>query len=144
MTLASPLPLEVLVHAGTLAVVRLAPAEPLPDWADPGRAAQPLHVVARSARELSIVTAADRVPSDAVAERNFRGLEVAGPLEFSLVGILARLSAALAAASIPVLAISSFDTDWLLVREPRLDEAVAALEAAGVGVRVAEASPKVR
>ena len=144
MTAAASPPLDVLLHEGTLAVARFAAAEPLPRWADVDRVAEPLHVVARSARELSIVTAAVRVPDDATAERNFRGLEVAGPLEFSLVGILARLSAALAAASVPVLAISTFDTDWLLVREPRLAEAVAALEAAGVRVLAAEAGPKVR
>lgn len=139
MTAAAPL--EILVHPGRLAVARLAPDAAVPAWADAAVAGAPppapLHVIARSARELSCVTAADRVPPGVRAEREFRGLEVAGPLEFSLVGILARLTAALAAASIPVLAISSFDTDWLLVRESRLAEAVSALRAAGVRVREA-------
>ncbi|MHC4811216.1 MAG: ACT domain-containing protein [Planctomycetota bacterium] len=129
--------LEVLVHAGRLAIARLDPDAAVPAWADAASSADPLLAIARSRRELSLVTAAERVPPGVMAERDFRGLEVAGPLEFSLVGILARLTAALAAASIPVLAISTFDTDWLLVRESRLAEALVALEAAGVRVREA-------
>lgn len=125
-------PLSVRVHRGVLAIARLDAAATLPPWAlEPAR---PLHMVARSADETSIVTAEERVPPDAVAERGFRAVEVVGPLDFALTGILARLTAALATAGIPVFAVSSFDTDWLLVRAPRLADTVAALEAAGVRV----------
>jgi len=124
--------LSIRVHAGGLAVARLAPGVAPPSWA--AEPAPPLHVVLSSADETSIVTAADRVPPDVRAERGFRALEVAGPLDFALTGILARLTATLATAGVPVFAVSSFDTDWLLVREPRLAEAVAALARAGVRI----------
>jgi hypothetical protein len=73
-------------------------------------------------------------PEGATVEGAFAALEVEGPLDFSAVGILAALSGALAQAGIPLLAVSTFDTDWLLVRDDRLDAAVSALEAAGHSV----------
>ena len=57
-----------------------------------------------------------------------------GPLDFALTGILARLTAPLAAAGVPVFALSTFDTDYLLVREADVEAAVEALEGAGFGV----------
>lgn len=59
------------------------------------------------------------------------GAVVAGPLSHDLVGVLATASVTLAMAEIPVCAISAFDTDWLLVPAPRLDQASSALSAAG-------------
>jgi len=64
-------------------------------------------------------------------ERGFAGLRVEGPLDFSLVGILAHLTGALAKAAIPVFALSTFDTDYLFVRDAHRHDAVAALRAAG-------------
>jgi hypothetical protein len=125
--------LRLRVHPGRLAVVRLDPGGPLPPWAaDPGDG--PLHVVARTADETSVVTAADRVPAGVRAESDFRALEVAGPLDFALTGVLAGLTATLATAGVPVFVVSTFDTDWLLVRAGRRDAAVAALRASGVRV----------
>jgi hypothetical protein len=64
-------------------------------------------------------------------ERNFACMKVNGQLDFGLVGILARLTGALAQANVPVFAISTFNTDYLLVRAPHLEAALAALEKAG-------------
>lgn len=92
----------------------------------------------RTPEELSIVTAESAVPAavpDGVrSEGGFRLLRVAGKLEFSAVGILAALVAPLAEAGIPVLALSTFDTDYLLVRGDRLGEVSAALRACGHSV----------
>ena len=73
-------------------------------------------------------------PKGVRAERGFRALVVRGPLPFDAVGILAGISSALAAAGIPLLAISTFDTDYVLVREERLVDATQALRVEGHGV----------
>jgi len=64
----------------------------------------------------------------------WRALKVEGPLDFSLTGILAGLSAALSNANISLFAISTFDTDYMLVREETLDAAIQALRGAGYRV----------
>src|SRR5918993_307653 len=123
--------LELQLLPGRFAICRLPPAEAVPGWASaPGA----LVVLARTARELSIVCEERMVPDGVRAERAFRALMVCGPLPFDAVGILAGLAGALSAAAIPLLAISTFDTDYVLVRAERLDAAITALRAAGCNV----------
>lgn len=110
-----------------LAVCRLAPDVPLPDWASVAA----LWSVTRTSDELSVVCAADAVPSGVRAEGPWRALKVAGPLDFALVGILSALAAPLAAAGVSIFAISTYDTDYVLVRDTAVGEALAALRAAG-------------
>ena len=85
---------------------------------------------------MTVVCAAARVPADARAERGWRALRVAGPLDFALTGVLAAVAVPLADAGVSIFAVSTFDTDYVLVRADRLEAAVAALRAAGH--RVAE------
>lgn len=120
-------PLSLSILASTFAVARLAPDAPLPEWASAGE----LCSITRTADELSIVCEASSVPADVRAERDWRGLVVAGPLDFSEVGILAALTGALATAGISLFALSTYDTDYLLVRAAHLDAAVDALRQAG-------------
>ena len=110
--------------AERFAVCRLAPRSELPGWLD---WSGELVSVTATAEELSIVCLADRVPEDIQAERDWRAFVVEGPLDFALVGILARLSGALAEAEISLFALSTYDTDYLLVREAKLEAATAAL-----------------
>ena len=84
----------------------------------------------RTADELSVICAEDAIPDGAVVEGGWRGLRVAGPLDFALTGIAAALTAPLAEAGISVLPVATFDTDYLFVREDSLPRAVAALAAA--------------
>jgi hypothetical protein len=86
--------------------------------------------VTRSPEELSVVCEQDQVPADVRAERGWRLLQVRGPLDFGLTGILASLTEPLAGASISVFAFSTFDTDYLMVREGDLDQGIATLNAA--------------
>lgn len=117
---------------GRYAVCRLEPAAPLPPWAEPPPGG--LISLTRTEAECSLVVAQDRVPDGVRAQRGFRALWVEGPLDFSSVGILARLTAALARNGVPVFVISTFDTDLLLVREAEADRAAAALrEVAEIG-----------
>lgn len=128
---AMPPRLDLALLPGTFAVCRLDPAAPVPGWAGgPGELAS----VTRTGAELSIVCPDARVPPAIRAERGWRCLRVAGPLDFSLVGVLAALAGALAGAGVSLFALSTFDTDHLLVREADLDRALRALEEAGHGV----------
>ena len=95
----------------------------------------PFFCLTRTAEELSLVCPVDRVPEDCLAvETGWRGLMVAGPLDFNLIGILAELSGVLAQADIPIFAVSTFDTDYLLVKETNIDRAKQALQNAGHAV----------
>jgi hypothetical protein len=78
-----------------------------------------------------VVAAAAAVPRDAKAERGWRALHVDATLDFGLTGILAALVVPLAETGVSIFALSTYDTDYLLVREPQLPAALAALRAAG-------------
>jgi len=85
-----------------------------------------------TAAERSLVCPSREAPPDALArEDGWRALGVAGPLDFSLVGVLAELSGRLARAGVSIFAVSTFDTDYLLVKERDLSRALEALRAAG-------------
>ena len=126
--LSAPVTLDVL--PGRLAVCRLASDAPLAPWMGEG----PLTSVTRTDAELSVVCAEAAVPEGVRAEAGWRALRVRGPLAFELTGVLAALAAPLAEAGIPIFALSTFDTDVLLVEAERLAEAVGALRAAGHAV----------
>ena len=87
--------------------------------------------VTRTANELSVVAPSHLAPEDVPIETGWSCFEVQGPLAFELTGILAAVSAPLAAAEIPIFAVSTFDTDYLLVRTVHLERAVTALRTAG-------------
>jgi uncharacterized protein len=122
--------LELTILPGLFSVVRLGPRAKVPGGLTG------FHSVTRTRRELSIVCRTDRATRAGRREDGFRCLEVAGPLPFEATGILAALATPLSRARIPIVAISTFDTDYLLVREERLASAVRALERAGHAVRV--------
>jgi uncharacterized protein len=109
------------------AIVRCDPDGGLPAWATGGH----FWSVTRTDAELSVVCRQDDVPSDASAERGWCALEVAGPLDFSLTGVVASLVTPLAEAEIPLFLLSTFETDYLLVRERDLARSVEALSGAG-------------
>ena len=110
----------------TFAVLRLDPSAPIPAWANrPGK----LLSITRTCEELSIIAPQSLVPDQAAAQRDYLAYALVGPLDFALVGVLARLTAALADARVPVLAISTYDTDILLIRADQREPAEAALAA---------------
>jgi hypothetical protein len=117
---------------GLFAVSRLAADAMVPTWASTGAFSS----ITRTPAELSIVCASEHVPEAAPSERGFRGLAVRGPLDFGLVGVIAQVSGALAAASISIFVVSTHDTDYLFVRDGDLDRTVAALRAAGHTVAI--------
>jgi len=122
--------LELRVLAGSFAVARLEAGAAVPDWVD-----GEVTCIARTPTELSIVCAEDRVPDPVRSDRPWKCLEVAGPLEFSELGILSSLTTTLRDAGTSVFVFSTFDTDYLLVRDDKLVTAIASLEAAGHRIR---------
>ena len=124
------LTLEIL--PGSYAVCRLAPDAEVPAWASgPARFCS----ITRTPLELSIVCADPAVPPGTRTERGLRLLQVQGNLDFSLTGILASIAVPLAQAEVSIFALSTYDTDYLLVAEANLAKARAALAAAGHTVR---------
>lgn len=96
-----------------LAVCRLAPTSPVPVWLP----STGFTTVTRTAEELSVVCRAAAVPAGVKSESGWAALKVLGPLPFDAVGILRRFAAPLADADIPIIAIGTFDTDYVLVKE---------------------------
>lgn len=116
--------------AGRFAVCRLSATDPAP--ALPGASA--LVSITRTAEELSIVCEEAAAPDGGAVETGFRALKIRGPLDFALTGVLARIADALARAETPIFVISTFDTDYVLVRDVHLDRAIDALRAADMTV----------
>ncbi len=116
---------SILPHP--LAVCRLAPDAHVPAWASQGQ----FFCVARTGDELSVVCEEDRVPEGIRVERGWKALKLEGPFPFSLTGVLASFLEPLAQAGIPSFAISTFDTDYILVKRDHVEGAVRALAAAG-------------
>jgi hypothetical protein len=122
---------DLTVLPGAFAIVRLAADTPLPRWAARGE----FFSVTRTSDELSVVCLADQVPSGIASETGWRALKVTGPFALSEIGVLAALAAPLAEAKVSLFAISTFDTDYLLVSEKQLNAAIAALKGAGHRIR---------
>jgi hypothetical protein len=87
--------------------------------------------VTRTSAELSVVCAEAQAPAGARCEAGWRMLQVVGPLEFSLTGVLAGIATPLANAGVSIFAISTFDTDYVLIKDENLTKAKEALTAAG-------------
>jgi hypothetical protein len=131
--------MRLLLLPGLFAVCRLDPATPLPTWA-PSASSSLISItsITRTRNELSIVCAQELAPDDVRAERDWRCLMVEGPLDFSLTGVLSALLAPLATVGVSIFALSTFETDYLLVRAAQIDLAIEALSAAGHPVVAAD------
>jgi uncharacterized protein len=119
--------LHVSLLPTRLAVCQLEAGSPVPNWALAGD----FYSITRTSDELSIVCTEQNVPAGTRTERGWRGLKVEGPLDFTLIGILASLARTLAGAGVSLFAISTFDTDYLLVKENDLSRAIQALKESG-------------
>ena len=117
--------LEVL--PGGFAICRLEASSEVPEWAAGG----PFASVTRTADELSIVCEEGGVPPDVKHDGGWRCLRLVGPFDLNLTGVLASLLQPLAEAGVSIFAVSTFDTDYVLVRGSQLETAIAALRQAG-------------
>jgi hypothetical protein len=118
--------MNLSILPGRYAIARLAPEAGPPSWA---RGA--LVSVTRTAKELSVVCEESGVPDEVPSERGWRCLKVAGPIDFAVTGVVFSIAQPLFRAGISLFVMSTFETDYVLVKEERLERAVEALEAAG-------------
>ncbi|HXB22166.1 MAG TPA: ACT domain-containing protein [Candidatus Solibacter sp.] len=115
---------------GPFAICKLDPAATIPDWA----AAGVLSSLTRTPNELSIICEQANVPQDIKAERDFSCIRLEGPFDFQAIGILESFLAPLAKAGVPVFALSTYDTDWILIQEKYWKNALAVLMNTGHGM----------
>jgi hypothetical protein len=108
-----------------LAIARLSPDAAIPAWARGGFTS-----ITRTGDELSIVCDDDAVPADVQAERGWRGLKLEGPIPFEMTGVAAALLTPLAKAKISIFLISTFDTDYLLLKSADFERAIGVLREA--------------
>ena len=111
----------------TLAVMRLDPETPIPKWALRGE----FFSVTRTDDELSIFCDSACMPDQPGKIDGWRAIRVVGQIDLQLAGVISQLSLPLAAKQIPIFSISTHDTDYLLVRESQLDDAIDVLRRAG-------------
>ena len=113
------------------AVCRLPNDEPMPEWSKNNVFLS----ITQTADELSVVCPESHVPDNVKKETGWRIFKVAVPLDFSLTGILAAISTVLANKSVSIFAISTYDTDYILVKNRDVEDAVKALVEAGYDVK---------
>jgi hypothetical protein len=129
----SPPRMNLSLSKDRLTVCQLPADAPLPSWV---ANANGFISITRTTEELSIVCPETLAPRDAKQESGWRAFKVEGPLDFALTGILAALLDPLAKAGISIFAISTFNTDYILVKADKVEAATQALRAAGHVVRV--------
>ena len=130
--------LELEALSGEYAICRLPADAALPDWARPEPPEGDFVSISRTRHELSITCPVKRVPPDVRAERDWACFKVVGPLDFGEIGVVASLAAPLAEAGVSIFVVSTFDTDYLLVKSAKRNQAVAALAAAGHRIATSE------
>ena len=111
----------------TLAVMRLDPDAEIPDWAWQGQ----FFSITRTDEEISIFCDSASMPENPAKIDGWRAFRVAGQLDLQLTGIISQLAVPLAAKQIPVFSISTHDTDYMLVRQDQLEDALDVLRRAG-------------
>ena len=131
---AKKLKFEVLVD--TLGVCQLPANQSIPQWAYQGE----FYSITKTTAELSIVCSEVVIPEAVICERGWRALKIAGILDFSLVGILSVVSTILAKAGVSIFAISTYNTDYILVKATDLECALQALDHEGYDVVIGGSS----
>ena len=111
----------------TLAVMRLPADAEIPDWAWQGQ----FFSITRTDEEVSIFCDSEAMPENPAKIDGWRAFRVVGQLDLQLTGIISQLAVPLAAKQIPIFSISTHDTDYMLVRQDQLEDALDVLRRAG-------------
>ena len=119
--------LELRTISGQFGICKLQPGDSIPSWAISGK----FWSVTRTDAGISVVCSQENMPQGVEAERNWRVLEVVGPLSFEMVGYLLSLAMPLAEAGVSIYSVSTFETDLILIQEESFEIACRALTKAG-------------
>lgn len=122
--------LQLQILAGSFTIHRLDSDEVLPVQLE----SSAIWFAGRSERELSVVCPSEIQVDARISDSGWRCLRVAGKLDFDMVGVLSGLTGCLSAAGIPVFVVSTFETDYLLVKRDSLGSAAKALQGAGYSI----------
>ena len=117
--------MRIRLLPSTYAICRLDPDSAIPTWPRGDFVS-----VTRTWDELSIVCEEASVPADVKGQGDWRCFAVEGPIPFEVIGVAARITTALADAKVSVFFVSTYDTDYVLVRSSSVDAAIAALRSA--------------
>ena len=118
--------------AGHYAIVRLAPDAPVPDWASLSNSTEgEFTSITRTTDELSIVCPAENLPADVHSPHHWICLKLEGPFPFEQTGVLLSFIEPLSSSGVPIFAVSTYDTDYVLIPEDRMGGVVDLLQAAG-------------
>ena len=124
--------LSLKILPDRMAVCRFEPTSELPDWVDKSA----FYSITRTQEELTLVSREAPVPQGTKCERGWRCFRVQGVLDFSEIGIMFSITQPLAKSGVSVFVISTYDTDYFLVKEKELPKAIDALTA--IGHKIAE------
>ena len=116
--------LPFIVIDGVFSLCRLAPGDAVPSWALPSS----FYTISKTSDELSVVCESLYVPVEVKQDGNWRLLKIAAVLNLSLTGITAKFSTALANADINLCVIATYETDYILVKQEKLQPAITALQ----------------
>jgi hypothetical protein len=123
--------LKIKLLDGTYAVCQMENTEKVPSWVEE----KGFFSVTKTEDEISVVMLQDKISKEIKAEKDWRILKVEGTLEFSLIGILAKISSVLAENQISIFVISTFNTDYILVKEEKIEKAMAVLNLEGYEIK---------
>ena len=115
--------LNLKLLKGKYSVCRLNKDDEIPKWIFN----EEFFSITKTEDELSIVCLQDRIKDNVLCERNWKVLKIEGPLDFSLIGILSKISTLMANNNISIFAISTYDTDYILIKEELIDKAIEVL-----------------
>ena len=119
--------LRIRLLQGTYAVCQIKDTENILNCFDE----KDFFSITKTEDEISVVMLQDKISSDVKVEKDWRILKVEGILDFSLIGILAKISGILAKNSISIFVISTFNTDYILVKEEKIEKAMTVLSKEG-------------
>jgi len=122
--------LKLTTLDGIFAICKLDKSDSIPEWAT----IKNVYSISRTLEELSIVCLEENVPNDITCERNWRMLKIEGPLDFNLVGILSSIIEPLAKAKISIFAISTYNTDYIMVKSKQFAQTIHVLKEKGFNI----------
>jgi hypothetical protein len=123
--------MQLTVLKDTYAICKLDHELPIPAWV---HASHGFSSITYTQDELSIICEQQHIPAEIQQEKDWRILKIIGPLDFSLVGVISKITGILANAGISLFTVSTYETDFILVKQGVLDKAIHSLTDAGLEI----------